>query len=96
MTRPEILEQYLNPMYDPNPLVIWPSVAPQSLVRRERERERERESCNMTDYWTIQKNSLREIKQLAHVLQFSMLKSFVQRDHRYKFLFTYKMHSPTI
>lgn len=38
MTRPEILEQFLNPMYDPNPLVIWPSVAPQSLVR-ERERE---------------------------------------------------------
>ncbi|XP_048730213.1 myotubularin-related protein 9-like isoform X2 [Ostrea edulis] len=31
LTRPEILEQYLNPMYDPNPHVIWPSVAPQSL-----------------------------------------------------------------
>lgn len=41
LTRPEILEQFLNPMYDPNPLVIWPSVAPQSLVR---ERERERDS----------------------------------------------------
>lgn len=31
LTRPEVLEQFLNPMYDPNPLVIWPSVAPQSL-----------------------------------------------------------------
>ncbi|XP_041361459.1 myotubularin-related protein 9-like [Gigantopelta aegis] len=32
MNRPEILQQYLNPMYDPNPAVIWPSVAPQSLT----------------------------------------------------------------
>ncbi|XP_046578152.1 myotubularin-related protein 9-like [Haliotis rubra] len=31
INRPEILQQYLNPMYDPNPSVIWPSVAPQSL-----------------------------------------------------------------
>ena len=35
MNRPEILQQYLNPMYDPNPAVIWPSVAPQSLVGTE-------------------------------------------------------------
>ncbi|KAK3087957.1 hypothetical protein FSP39_012815 [Pinctada imbricata] len=32
LARPEILEKYLNPMYDPNPRVIWPSVAPQSLT----------------------------------------------------------------
>ena len=32
MARPEVLQKYLNPMYDPNPTVIWPSVAPQSLV----------------------------------------------------------------
>lgn len=31
LNRPEVLGQYLNPMYDPNPAVIWPSVAPQSL-----------------------------------------------------------------
>ena len=29
---PEILQLYLNPMYDPNNKVIWPSVAPMSLV----------------------------------------------------------------
>lgn len=32
LARPEVLQQYLNPMYDPNPRVIWPSVAPQSLI----------------------------------------------------------------
>ncbi|CAG2252928.1 MTMR9 [Mytilus edulis] len=32
LARPEVLQKYLNPMYDPNPRVIWPSVAPQSLV----------------------------------------------------------------
>lgn len=32
LARPEVLQNYLNPMYDPNPRVIWPSVAPQSLV----------------------------------------------------------------
>ncbi|XP_045182820.2 myotubularin-related protein 9-like [Mercenaria mercenaria] len=31
LNRPEVLAGYLNPMYDPNPAVIWPSVAPQSL-----------------------------------------------------------------
>ncbi|XP_025090665.1 myotubularin-related protein 9-like [Pomacea canaliculata] len=31
LNRPEIIKDYLNPMYEPNPAVIWPSVAPQSL-----------------------------------------------------------------
>lgn len=31
VNRPEILQSYLNPMYEPNNSVIWPSVAPQSL-----------------------------------------------------------------
>ena len=31
MNQPEILENYLNPLYDPNPGVIWPSVAPISI-----------------------------------------------------------------
>lgn len=31
MNRPEILENWLNPMYEPNPGVIWPSVAPISI-----------------------------------------------------------------
>uniref|UniRef100_S4R5T5 Myotubularin related protein 9 n=1 Tax=Petromyzon marinus TaxID=7757 RepID=S4R5T5_PETMA len=32
VNRPEVMEQYLNPLYEPNNLAIWPSVAPQSLV----------------------------------------------------------------
>lgn len=32
LNRPEILHSYLNCMYDPNNNVIWPSVAPMSLV----------------------------------------------------------------
>lgn len=32
INRPEILQQYLNPLYEPNAAVIWPSVAPQSLT----------------------------------------------------------------
>lgn len=32
VNRPDIMQTYLNPMYEPNNLVIWPSVAPQSLV----------------------------------------------------------------
>ncbi|CAH1776264.1 unnamed protein product [Owenia fusiformis] len=32
INKPEILERYLNPLYEPNPSVIWPSVAPQSLL----------------------------------------------------------------
>lgn len=32
VNRPEVLPKLLNPMYDPNNQVIWPSVAPQSLV----------------------------------------------------------------
>lgn len=32
LNRPDILQSYLNPMYDPNNRVIWPSVAPMSLV----------------------------------------------------------------
>ena len=33
INRPEILSNYLNCLYEPNPSVIWPSVAPVSLVR---------------------------------------------------------------
>lgn len=29
---PDVLDQYINPLYEPNNKVIWPSVAPQSLV----------------------------------------------------------------
>ncbi|KAH9491937.1 Myotubularin- protein 9 [Bulinus truncatus] len=32
LNRPEVLQDYMNPMYEPNPTVIWPSVAPQSLI----------------------------------------------------------------
>ena len=31
LNRPEELQGLMNPMYEPNPSVIWPSVAPQSL-----------------------------------------------------------------
>lgn len=31
MNQPEVLEKWLNPFYDPNPGVIWPSVAPISI-----------------------------------------------------------------
>lgn len=34
VNRPHVLSEYLNPAYDPNPSVIWPSVAPQSVVSR--------------------------------------------------------------
>ena len=33
INRHEVLPKYLNPMYEPNQRVIWPSVAPMSLVR---------------------------------------------------------------
>ena len=33
LNRPEILSNYLNCLYEPNSKVIWPSVAPVSLVR---------------------------------------------------------------
>ncbi|XP_038052242.1 myotubularin-related protein 9-like isoform X2 [Patiria miniata] len=32
VNRPQILEVYINPLYQPNSSVIWPSVAPQSLM----------------------------------------------------------------
>ncbi|KAK1795914.1 hypothetical protein P4O66_009024, partial [Electrophorus voltai] len=32
VNRPQELERFLNPLYEPNSLVIWPSVAPQSLL----------------------------------------------------------------
>lgn len=32
VNRPDILHQFINPMYEPNQRVIWPSVAPMSLV----------------------------------------------------------------
>ena len=32
VNRPEILSNYLNCLYDPNQIVIWPSIAPVSLV----------------------------------------------------------------
>lgn len=31
MNQPDILEQWINPLYEPNPGVIWPSVAPISI-----------------------------------------------------------------
>ncbi|XP_032665262.1 myotubularin-related protein 9 isoform X1 [Odontomachus brunneus] len=31
MNQPDILEQWINPLYEPNPGVIWPSVAPVSI-----------------------------------------------------------------
>ncbi|KAH9426966.1 Myotubularin- protein 9 [Dermatophagoides pteronyssinus] len=31
INRPEILKDYLNPLYEPNSSILWPSVAPQSL-----------------------------------------------------------------
>ncbi|XP_059619519.1 myotubularin-related protein 9 [Phlebotomus argentipes] len=32
LNRPEVLRNFLSPVYEPNPAVIWPSVAPISLV----------------------------------------------------------------
>lgn len=32
INRPEVLEKFRNPLYEPNSSVLWPSVAPQSLV----------------------------------------------------------------
>ena len=32
VNRPQVLQDYLNPTYEPNNNVIWPSVAPQSIV----------------------------------------------------------------
>lgn len=32
VNRPEVIQKYMNPMYDPNQSVLWPSVAPQSLT----------------------------------------------------------------
>jgi myotubularin-related protein 9 len=34
LNRPDVLQSLLNPMYDPNNRVIWPSVAPMSLVSK--------------------------------------------------------------
>lgn len=31
MNQPDVLEKWLNPLYEPNPGVIWPSVAPISI-----------------------------------------------------------------
>ncbi|KAG8242888.1 Myotubularin- protein 9 [Homalodisca vitripennis] len=31
LNRPEVLQEYLNPLYEPNNRIIWPSVAPVSL-----------------------------------------------------------------
>ena len=31
--QPQVLRSFLNPIYEPNHRVIWPSVAPMSLVR---------------------------------------------------------------
>ncbi|XP_023289363.1 myotubularin-related protein 9 [Orussus abietinus] len=31
INRPQVLETWLNPLYDPNPGIIWPSVAPVSI-----------------------------------------------------------------
>jgi myotubularin-related protein 9 len=35
LNRPEILRTFLNPFYEPNLTVLWPSVAPQSIVSKE-------------------------------------------------------------
>lgn len=35
VNRPENIFKHLNPSYEPNSCVIWPSVAPQSIVRTE-------------------------------------------------------------
>ena len=32
VNRPDVLKDYLNPLYEPNTTVLWPSVAPQSLA----------------------------------------------------------------
>lgn len=32
MNNPEILRTYVNALYEPNPAVLWPCVAPQSIV----------------------------------------------------------------
>ena len=33
VNRPDIIHTFMNPVYEPNSKVIWPSVAPASLVR---------------------------------------------------------------
>lgn len=32
VNRPEVLNDFINPFYEPNNIILWPSVAPQSLV----------------------------------------------------------------
>jgi myotubularin-related protein 9 len=32
LNRPDVMKSLLNPIYEPNPSVIWPSVAPVSIV----------------------------------------------------------------
>jgi len=32
INRPDVIQQFLNPLYEPNAIVIWPSVAPPSLM----------------------------------------------------------------
>ena len=34
LNRPEVLRTFLNPFYEPNLIVLWPSVAPQSIVSK--------------------------------------------------------------
>ena len=34
INRPEIIQSFMNPVYEPNSKVIWPSVAPASLVSK--------------------------------------------------------------
>lgn len=33
LSKPHFMEKYLNPLYIPNNKIIWPSVAPMSLVK---------------------------------------------------------------
>lgn len=53
INRHEVLPKYLNPMYEPNQRVIWPSVAPMSLVRKD---------------WTLRGNKLCISQSLVTIL----------------------------
>ncbi|RWS17140.1 myotubularin-related protein 9-like protein, partial [Dinothrombium tinctorium] len=59
LNRPEVLTEYLNPAYDPNNSVIWPSVAPQSIVLWE----------GMYLRWIIDQSTNKEISKTVEKLK---------------------------
>lgn len=51
VNRPQELERLTNPLYESNSLVIWPSVAPQSLLLWEGKRNETHLSLSLYEKW---------------------------------------------